>query len=673
MHVPLWGWLAFLAVIVACFAVDLLLGHRGDRAVTLREAAGWSLGWLLVGLAFTGVVGWLGGGPAAGEYLTGFLVEKSLSVDNVFVFALLFSYFAVPAVKQHRVLLYGVLGALVLRGVFIAAGASLLAAFSWTVFVLGGLLVVTGLRMATHDGGEVHPDRNPMLKLVRRIAPNASPLVPVLVAVATTDVLFAVDSVPAVFAITRDTFIVFAANAFSVLGLRPMYFLLADAMHRFWALRFGLAAVLVFVGAKMLLADVIHLSPWVSLLVVLSLLGVALLVSLRPRERARSRRAPIAIRMHPSVVVVVALVALVLGTSVLPQQVTGLPGWAHGLAGAAGAALLLGSILGHELSHALVARRHGLVVTSVTLWALGGVARVEGLPPGPGAAFRIAAVGPLVSGLLGAAMLGAAYPLGGLTGAVLGWVGVANLVLAGFNLLPGAPLDGGRMLWAVLWRRTGDRGGAARAAARAGRFVGLGLIVLGAVQVALGSLVGGLWLALVGWFLTGTAALEGARAQLDGALDGLRVADVMTPADPAPGWLTVAAFLDRVAGPSGAAVFPLVGFDGQPAGVVRLAALTAVPEPDRAGLRTVAAALPLSAVGTAAPDEPAGVLAERMAPAGLVLVLAGGEVRGYVEAAALARAADRRTTATVSASAASVNGQPISSRTAASQPTDPAA
>ncbi len=306
MHVPLWGWAAFVLFVIGCFVVDLVFGHRGDKPVSIREAAAWSGVWAVVGLLFALVVYLAGGGQAAGEYLAGFLIEKSLSVDNIFVFAMIFGYFAVPAAAQHRALLYGVLGALVLRAAFIAAGASLLEAFHAAVWVLGALLIATGIRMAVHSGGEVRPDRNLVLRGMRRLVPMgteyvgdrlwtgraATPLLGVLAVVATTDVLFAVDSVPAVFAITRDTFVVFAANAFSVLGLRPMYFLLADAMERFEMLKYGLATVLIFVGAKMALSDVVHLSVWFSLLVILALLGASVLASARVNARRAVSRRP---------------------------------------------------------------------------------------------------------------------------------------------------------------------------------------------------------------------------------------------------------------------------------------------------------------------------------------------------------------------------------------------
>jgi tellurite resistance protein TerC len=265
----------------------------------MREAATSSAMWVALGLAFGAVVWMVWGGDRAGEYYAGYLIEKSLSVDNIFVFALLFSFFAVPAAYQHRLLFWGVLGALVFRGLFIAAGAALLENFHWVIYVFGGFLVWTGVRMARHGDAEVHPERNPMLRLLRRVMPVtdsyvgtrffvrrdrrtwATPLFAVLVAVETTDVLFAVDSIPAIFAVTDEAFLVFTSNAFAILGLRALYFLLAGLMDRFVYLKYGLAAILVFVGVKMLLVDVWHIPIALSLAVIAAVLGVSVALSLR--------------------------------------------------------------------------------------------------------------------------------------------------------------------------------------------------------------------------------------------------------------------------------------------------------------------------------------------------------------------------------------------------------
>lgn len=299
MNVPIIAWVAVLGVIVAALALDLFVLHRDAHEVTIREAAITSAAWIAMGLAFAAVVGWVWGGARAGEYVAGYLIEKSLSVDNVFVFALLLSFFAVPLRYQHRVLFWGVVGALVLRGVFVAAGATFLETFHWAIYVFGAVLVVSGAKMARHREGEVHPDRNPVLRLVRRVVPMtgelrgqrffvrdgakllATPLLAVLVAVETTDVVFAVDSIPAIFAVTDEPFLVFTSNAFAICGLRALYFLLAGVMDRFVYLKTGLAAILVFVGAKMLLADVVHVPVWASLLVIAAVLALAVGASWR--------------------------------------------------------------------------------------------------------------------------------------------------------------------------------------------------------------------------------------------------------------------------------------------------------------------------------------------------------------------------------------------------------
>ncbi len=308
MELELWMWAAFGLFVVAMLLVDLVAFGRRGREVSFRRAVGWSIGWTLLGVGFAGFLWtWQGRAPAE-EYLAGFLVEKSLSIDNLFVFALIFGYFAVPAAYQRRVIFWGIVGAIVLRGLFILAGAALLDAFHYTIYVFGAFLVVTGVRMARHRSVEIHPERNPVLSLLRRVLPVsthfhgdglvgreggrwvATPLLAALALVATFDVVFAVDSIPAIFAITRDTFIVYAANAFSLLGLGALYFVLAGMIDRFRYLNLGLAAVLVFVGLKMTLADVYAVPVYVSLAVIVVTLTVSVVASLL-RPEPPSRRA----------------------------------------------------------------------------------------------------------------------------------------------------------------------------------------------------------------------------------------------------------------------------------------------------------------------------------------------------------------------------------------------
>jgi tellurite resistance protein TerC len=293
-----WMWAAFGAFVVAMLVVDLIGFGRGTDTIGFRRAVYWSIGWTGLGVAF-GAFMWLWqGGELAGQYFSGFLIEKSLSVDNLFVFALILSYFAVPAAYQRRVIFWGIVGAIVLRGIFIAAGAALLDAFHFTIYVFGAFLVVTGIRMATHSEVEIHPENNPVLKLLGRIVPLTTryhgdrmlaredarrvgtPMLAAFILVATFDVVFAVDSIPAIFAVTRETFIVYAANAFSLLGLASLYFVLAGLIGKFRYLNLGLAVVLVFVGVKMLLADVVHLNEVVSLSVIVVTLGLAIGASL---------------------------------------------------------------------------------------------------------------------------------------------------------------------------------------------------------------------------------------------------------------------------------------------------------------------------------------------------------------------------------------------------------
>jgi tellurite resistance protein TerC len=298
VQVDSWVWLAFGAFVLAMLVVDLVAFGRREEEVSFRRAVGWSIGWTALGLAFAALLWvWQGAGPAE-EYLAGFLIEKSLSIDNLFVFALIFAYFGVPPASQRRVIFWGIVGAIVLRAIFIAAGAALLDAFHFTVYVFGAFLVLTGIRMAQHAEVEIHPERNPVLRLLGRFLPMttrfdgdrlttreggrrvATPLLGALALVATFDVVFAVDSIPAIFAVTREVFIVYAANAFSLLGLAALYFVLAGMMGRFRYLNLGLAIVLVFVGAKMLLSDVYKIPVYASLAVIVLMLAAATLASL---------------------------------------------------------------------------------------------------------------------------------------------------------------------------------------------------------------------------------------------------------------------------------------------------------------------------------------------------------------------------------------------------------
>jgi TerC family integral membrane protein len=312
LDVPLWVWAAVVSTIVAGLLVDLLVFHRDAHEVSTREALVTSGVWIAVGLAFGAGVWTVAGSSYGGEYFAGYLIEKALAVDNIFVFAVVLSAFAVPARLQHRVLFYGVLGALVLRAAFIAAGASLLDAFSWVMFLFGGFLVFTGVKLALGKRPDPDPSNNVLVRGLRRVLPVtddyegqrffvrrgarlfATPMLAVLLAIESTDILFALDSIPAIFAVTEEPFIVFTSNAFAILGLRALYFLLAGAVHRFHHLSKGLAAVLVFVGLKTLSSDVFHVPIAVSLSVIAAMLAVAIAASIlttAPTPTARAREA----------------------------------------------------------------------------------------------------------------------------------------------------------------------------------------------------------------------------------------------------------------------------------------------------------------------------------------------------------------------------------------------
>jgi tellurite resistance protein TerC len=299
VSVELFAWLGFGSLIVVFLALDLLVFHRDAHVIAPREALTWWVIWVSMGLAFGGVI-WVWRGPeGAGEYLAGYLIEQSLSVDNMFVFALIFSYFAVPPQYQHRLLFWGVVGAVVFRALFIGAGAALLEHFHWTIYIFGAFLVFTGFKLMRQGHEQIEPDKNPVLRFIRRFVPMttslhdqaffvreagrwvATPLFAVLVVIETTDVVFAVDSIPAVFAVTTDPFIVFTSNAFAILGLRALYFLLADMMGRFVYLKYGLAAILSLVGVKMLISELYKVPVVVSLSLIVLILAATAIASLR--------------------------------------------------------------------------------------------------------------------------------------------------------------------------------------------------------------------------------------------------------------------------------------------------------------------------------------------------------------------------------------------------------
>ena len=297
-------WVIFNVFVLGMLALDLLVLHRKAHAVSLREALTWSCVWVSLALLFSLGVYFARGGEKALEFLTGYVIEWSLSVDNLFVFLVIFSYFAVPPIYQHRVLFWGILGALVLRAIFIATGAALLANFHWMIYVFGGFLVFTGIKLLFAGEDKVEPEKNPAVRLLRRfikVTPDyqgqrffirkdgrlwATPLFLVLVVVETTDVIFAVDSIPAIFAITLDPFIVYTSNVFAILGLRALFFLLAGVIDMFRYLRVGLSFVLCFIGAKMMLVDFYKIPIGISLGVVAGILGISILASffVRPKR-----------------------------------------------------------------------------------------------------------------------------------------------------------------------------------------------------------------------------------------------------------------------------------------------------------------------------------------------------------------------------------------------------
>jgi tellurite resistance protein TerC len=302
--VPTWMWIGFTILVFGMLALDLGVFHRSAHAVSLKEAGIWSAVWIALSLAFNGVVFAFFGPRAGGEFLTGYLIEKALSVDNIFVFVLIFSYFRVPAKYQHRVLFWGIFGALVMRALMIWLGAELIDRFHWVIYIFGAFLIFTGVRMAMQkEEEELHPDDNPVVKLFKRFMPvtgeyhgqkffvrqagvlAATPLFVVLLLVESTDLIFALDSIPAIFGITRDTFIVYTSNVFAILGLRALYFLLAGVMDKFRYLKVGLSVILVFVGFKMLIEGFYHIPIGASLGFIALTLIVSIFGSLWANKR----------------------------------------------------------------------------------------------------------------------------------------------------------------------------------------------------------------------------------------------------------------------------------------------------------------------------------------------------------------------------------------------------
>jgi|HigsolmetaAR201D_1030396.scaffolds.fasta_scaffold15127_2 integral membrane protein, TerC family len=317
----IWLWVGFNLFVIAMLALDLGVFHKEDHAVSVKEASIWSVVWISLAMVFNIGIYFFwdkmmpgssySNGEAGLAFFTGYLIEKSLSVDNIFVFVLLFSTFAVPAKFQHRVLFWGIFGALVMRGIMIAIGASLIHQFHWVIYIFGAFLIFTGLRMAFSSGEEeIHPEHNPLVKILRRVMPvskdyeghsffvkragtwMATPLFVVLLVVESTDLIFAVDSIPAIFAVTDDPFLVYTSNVFAILGLRSLYFVLAGVMHKFHYLKMGLAGVLSFVGVKMLLSSTpFKIDTMVSLFVIAGIISAAVIASMVRARRIEREEA----------------------------------------------------------------------------------------------------------------------------------------------------------------------------------------------------------------------------------------------------------------------------------------------------------------------------------------------------------------------------------------------
>jgi len=329
-QITIWHWVAFGVVVAFLLALDLFVFHRKDHAPSLKESVGWSIFWVVLALVFNGLIWWWLGDEAGIRFLAGYLVEKSLSVDNLFVFLVIFRFFQVPIQYQYRVLFWGILGAVFMRLIFILAGTELIEHFHWMNFLFGVFLLYTAFKLFMHSGAEVHPEKNIVLRVARRVLPvsrgdhrahgshffvreeghfRITPMLLVLLVIESTDVVFAVDSVPAIIGITRDRFLVFTSNIFAILGLRALYFVLAGVMDLFRYLHYGLAAVLGFIGLKMAgeyVAELMHwkqpgadlVTPWTSLGVVGALLAVSIAASILAGRREAARAAALASGPH---------------------------------------------------------------------------------------------------------------------------------------------------------------------------------------------------------------------------------------------------------------------------------------------------------------------------------------------------------------------------------------
>ena len=305
MDVSITVWLLFNAFVLLMLAIDLFVFNRENHEISLRESLAWTFVWVALALIFFGGLWYFAGREPAFQYLTGYLVEKSLSADNIFVFLLIFRYFAVPNKHQHHILFWGIIGALIMRFFFIFAGVALIERFHWIIYVFGAFLVYSGIKMTSNREEEIHPERNPIIGLLKRFIPVsvsdgngkfffredgrlvASRLFVVLIVVETTDLIFAVDSIPAILAITQDTFLVYTSNVFAILGLRALYFALAGVIERFHHLHYGLSAILIFIGFKMLIIDLYKIPVEISLLVIITFLATSIVTSLKfPKKPA---------------------------------------------------------------------------------------------------------------------------------------------------------------------------------------------------------------------------------------------------------------------------------------------------------------------------------------------------------------------------------------------------